>query len=426
VEARTGIEAVLELCRRMMDDLHELDVEVDGLVVKVNRFNLRDALGNTSKSPRWLIAYKWEKYEAVTRVEAIEVHVGKTGALTPVAHLAPVEIAGTTVSRASLHNPEELQRLGVRIGDWVVVEKAGKIIPHVLRVEEHRRDGTEQEFAFPVRCPECGSDVAKDEGGVYVRCLNPACPARLRESLRFFASRQAMDIEGLGVKLIEQLVDAGLLRSFADVYRLRDRRDELLALERMGEKSVDNLLAGIERSRSQPVWRLLTAINVFHVGQSNARLLADRFGSLDLLAEQSEETLATIEGIGPVIAHSVAAFFRSDVGRQLLAELKACGLNFGHPVDQTQFAAPPEGPLAGKTVVVTGTLRRFSRDEIKEFIVARGGKAAGSVSKKTHYVVAGDEAGSKLDKARELGVPVLTEDEFLRLAGELAAPDRPG
>jgi DNA ligase (NAD+) len=416
VEARTGIEPTLELCQRMMDDLHELDVEVDGLVVNVNEFRLRDQLGNTSKSPRWLIAYKWEKYEAVTRVVDLEVNVGKTGALTPVAILAPVEIAGTTVSRASLHNREELKRLGVRIGDWVVVEKAGKIIPHVLRVEEHRRDGSEREYHFPRRCPECHGDVAQDEGGVYVRCLNPACPARLRESLRFFASRQAMDIEGLGIKLIEQLVDAGLVRSFGDLYRLRDRREELLALERMGEKSVDNLLDGIERSKSQPAWRLLTALNVFHVGQSNARLLADRFGSLELLAEQSEEALSAIDGVGPVIAHSVYSFFHSGVGREMLDDLRSCGLNFGQPVEQTTPAAAT-GPLAGKIIVVTGTLQRFKRDEIKEFILSRGGKAAGSVSKKTDYVVAGEEAGSKLDKARELGVPVLTEDEFLALAG---------
>ncbi|MFV0442360.1 MAG: NAD-dependent DNA ligase LigA [Planctomycetaceae bacterium] len=416
VEARTGIDSTIELCQQMMDSLHELDVEVDGLVVKVNSFALREQLGNTSKSPRWLIAFKWEKYEAVTRIAEIAIQVGKTGTLTPVAHLEPVEIAGTTVARASLHNRNELQRLGVRIGDWVVVEKAGKIIPHVLRVEEHRRDGSEPEFTFPTHCPVCRSDVAQDAGGVYIRCLNPACPARLRESLRFFASRQAMDIEGLGVKLIEQLVDAGLVMSFADLYRLRERRDELLALERLGAKSVDNLLAGIEKSKSQPAWRLLTALNVLHVGQSNARALVDRFGSIELLAQQPEATLAETEGIGPVIAMSVQEFFQAEIGRQLLQELKTCGLNLGEPKDFTVWADDDEaGPLAGKTIVVTGTLQKFTRDEIKEFIVARGGKASGSVSKKTDFVVAGEEAGSKLDKARELGVRILSEDEFLTL-----------
>jgi len=416
VEARRGFDAALEHCQRLMESLHELDVEVDGLVVKVNEFALRERLGHTSKSPRWLIAYKWEKYEATTQVHDIGIQVGKTGALTPVAHLAPVEIAGTTVSRASLHNREELRRLGVRRGDWVVVEKAGKIIPHVVRVEEGRRTGDELEFMFPDRCPECGGDVAQDEGGVYVRCLNPACPARLRESLRYFASRTAMDIEGLGVKLIEQLIDNGYLTSFADIYRLKDRREQLVALERMGERSVDNLLAGIEASKSQPAWRLLTAINVLHVGPSNARLLIGRYGTLREIAAQSEESLAMVDGVGPVIARSVHEFFRSDVGRRLLDELETCGLNFGTPAEPCETPVA-DGPFAGKTIVLTGTLTRMTRDAAKEQIIARGGKAAGSVSKKTDFVVAGAEAGSKLDKARELGVPVLTEQEFLDRLG---------
>lgn len=415
VAARRGLAATLDLCHELMENLHELDVEVDGLVIKVNDLALRQQLGETAKAPRWVIAYKWEKYEAVTRVEEIGIQVGKTGALTPVAHLTPVEIAGTTVSRASLHNRDELQRLGVRRGDWVVVEKAGKIIPHVVRVEEHRRDGTERQFRFPTRCPVCQGDVAQDEGGVYVRCLNPACPARLRESLRFFASRQAMDIEGLGVKLIEQLIANGYVASFADIYRLRDRREQLIALERLGEKSVDNLLAGIEASKLQPAWRLLTAINVLHVGQNNARLLINRFGTLDAIAEQSEEALAEVDGVGPVIARSVYTFFHSDVGRRMLDELRECGLNFGTPVAPRPVESA--GPLARKTVVLTGTLSRMTRDEAKELIVAHGGKAAGSVSKKTDYVVAGEAAGSKLDKARELGVPILSEAEFLQLLG---------
>lgn len=416
VEARTGIDPTLELCHQMMENLHELDVEVDGLVIKVNDFSLRERLGQTAKAPRWVIAYKWEKYEAVTQVVDIGISVGKTGTLTPVAHLAPVEIAGTTVSRASLHNREELRRLGVRIGDWVVVEKAGKIIPHVLRVEEHRRTGRERPFRFPHRCPECHGEVLQDEGGVYVRCINPACPARLRESLRFFASRQAMDIEGLGVKLIEQLVDRGLVRSFADLYRLKDRRQELLELERMGEKSVDNLLTAIESSKSQPAWRLLTALNILHVGQTTARLLIRRFGSLDALAQQSEQALAEVEGIGPVIAHSVYGFFHSEVGRRILTELRKCGLNFGTPVPQHEPAAA--GPLAGKTVVLTGALSKLTRDEAKELILSHGGKAAGSVSRQTDFVVVGEAPGSKLDKARELGIPVLTEQEFLRMLGK--------
>ena len=397
-----------------MDDLHTLDVEVDGLVIKVNDLALRETLGNTSKSPRWLIAYKWEKYEAVTRVEEIGIQVGKTGALTPVAHLAPVEIAGTTVSRASLHNRDELERLGVQIGDQVVVEKAGKIIPHVVRVEEHLRDGSERKFVFPAACPECGSKVAQDEGGVYVRCLNPTCPAQLRESLRFFASRQAMDIEGMGTKLVEQLIEAKLLTSFSDIYRLRDRRDDLLTLERMGEKSVDNLLAGIETSKERPLWRLLTALNIRHVGTSNARVLADRFGTLDEIVAQSVESLSEVGEIGPIIAESVHGFFDSPFGRQLVEELRPFSLNFGTEIPKAENV-PSARSLEGKTIVVTGTLKQFSREEVQEFIRKHGGKAAGSVSKKTDYVVAGENAGSKLEKAEKLGVPVLSESELLAM-----------
>jgi DNA ligase (NAD+) len=419
VEHRMGIEAAIDHCRTMMDAIHELDLEVDGLVIKVNDFSTREELGATSKSPRWLIAYKWEKYEAVTQVEAIEIHVGKTGTLTPVAHLQPVLIAGSTISRCSLHNRDELQRLGVKIGDWVVVEKAGKVIPHVLRVEEHRRDGSEKEFHFPAHCPDCGGETAQDTGGVYVRCLNPACPAQLRESLRFFASRQAMDISGMGIKVVEQLIDAGLLKSFADIYRLQDRREELLDLERMGEKSVDNLLAGIDASRSQPLWRLLTALNIRHVGASVAHILADTFGTLDAVIEQSAESLAQINEIGPVIAASVSEFFHSDVGKKTVEELREAGVNFGSPAAIHQPAtAAAEPKLAGQTIVVTGTLTRFTRDEIKEKIHSLGGKAAGSVSKNTDFVVAGENAGSKLDQAHKLGIRVLTEEEFVKEIGE--------
>lgn len=408
-----GIDNVIARCEEMIENLHELDFEVDGLVVKVNRLADRQRLGQTSKSPRWLIAYKWERYEAVTRVAEIQVQVGKTGALTPVAHLEPVQIAGTTVSRASLHNRDEIQRLGVRIGDWVVVEKAGKIIPHVVRVEEHRREGNEKPFRFPTKCPECRSAVVQDEGGVYVRCQNPNCPAQVRETLRYFASRSAMDIEGLGIKLIEQLYAEGLVTSLPDLYRLPERREDLLELERMGERSVDKLLEAIDASREQPLWRLLTGLNIRHVGTSNARVLADRFGTLEEIMAQSEESLAEVDEIGPVIAHSVCTFFSSDVGRRLVTDLREAGLNFGTPRSEQDSGKP--GRLEGRTLVVTGTLERFTRDEIKDLIQTHGGRAASSVSKKTDYVVAGENAGSKLDKARDLNIPVLSEDEFLEL-----------
>ena len=432
VERRTGIDATLEWCTQLMEGLHELDFEVDGLVIKVDQLALREKLGTTSKSPRWIVAYKWEKYEAVTQVLSIDVQVGKTGALTPVANLAPVEIAGTTVSRSSLHNRDELERLGVKIGDWVVVEKAGKVIPHVVRVELERRTGAEVDFHFPEKCPECGGDVAQDAGGVYVRCQNPDCPAQLRESLRFFASRQAMDITGMGEKLVEQLTEAGLLKSLADVYRLKDKREQLLDLERLGEKSVDKLLEGIEASRTRPLWRLLTALNIRHVGVSTARALEEEFGSLDSIASQPLEELAETPDVGGVIAQAIYDFFHSDAGERIIRELRELGVNLGTPRPeeerQAQKAAkaaaakaPAEPtadkPLTGKSIVVTGTLVKYKRDEIENMIRDLGGKASGSVSKKTAFVVAGDEAGSKLEKAKGLGIEVISEAEFLSRIG---------
>lgn len=416
VEARIGIDSVLKRCDEFMEEIHSLNFEVDGLVIKVNEFTIREELGNTSKSPRWLIAYKWERYEATTQVLSIDIQVGKTGTLTPVAHLTPVEIAGTTVSRSSLHNRDEIERLEIRVGDQVVVEKAGKIIPHVVRVEKHLRTGDEVEFIFPEHCPACGTQVVQDEGGVYVRCINPACPAQLRESLRFFASRQAMDIEGMGIKVVEQLIDANLLAGFADIYRLQAHRPELLNLERMGEKSVDNLLAGIEASKSRPLWRLLTALNIRFVGSSNARLLERNFGTLERIAELTEEEIANVHEIGPVTAKSVYEYFHSEIGKTILEELKACGLNFGTAIEKKDNEASGNSQvLSGKTVVVTGTLHRFTRDEIKELIISHGGKASGSVSKNTDYLVAGENAGSKLTKAEELKVEILSEDQFLEL-----------
>lgn len=414
-----SFETAIEYCQTLMQELHALDFEVDGLVLKVNDLELRQTLGFTSKSPRWVVAFKWEKYEAETRVSDITVQVGKTGTLTPVASLEPVDIAGTTVSRASLHNRDEIARLGIQIGDWIIVEKAGKIIPHVVRVEVHRRDGTQQPFEFPTQCPECRTEVVQDEGGVYIRCPNPGCPAQLREALRYFASRAAMDIEGLGSKLIEQLTEHHFLNSFADIYRLAGRRAELLTLERLGEKSVDNLLAGIEASRQRPLWRLLTALNLRHVGTRTAQLLSDRFGSMDAITKATEAELAEVPEIGEVIASSVHAFFASEYGQRILAELKELGLNMGSEAAAAEAAArQSQGKLSGKTMVVTGTLTRFKRDEIHQMIQNHGGRPAGSVSKNTDFLIAGTEAGSKLDKAKSLGVKVLTEDEFLTLIGE--------
>ncbi|QDU10987.1 NAD-dependent DNA ligase LigA [Gimesia aquarii] len=412
VEAFPNLDSTLEHVQKMMDDLHTLDFEVDGIVLKVNQFEQRELLGNTSKSPRWVVAYKWERYEAVTKVDSINFQVGKTGTVTPVANLEPVQIAGTTVSRASLHNRDEMERLEIQIGDWVVVEKAGKIIPHVVRVEEHLRDGTQQELEFPTRCPECKATLVQDEGGVYIRCPNPNCPASLRETLRYFASRQAMDIEGMGIKMVEQLLDQGIIKGLADVYRLHEHRDQLISLERQGEKSIENLLEGIERSKQQPLWRLLTGLNIRHVGTSNARILEKQFGTIGEISKQRVEDLAAVDEIGPVIAESVYTFFHSEFGVELIQELQTLGLNMGSPVEKTKKT---KGVLDGKTVVVTGSLSQFTRDEAKELIQKHGGKASGSVSSKTSYLLAGEKAGSKLSKAQELNIPVLSESEFLEL-----------
>jgi DNA ligase (NAD+) len=417
VMTATGCSDLQRVCGEMIALVPELPFEVDGLVIKLNCLEDREQLGATSRSPRWVRAYKWERYEAETRVRAITVQVGKTGALTPVAELEPVEIAGTTVSRASLHNRDELLRLGVRVGDCVVVEKAGKIIPHILRVNEAARTGTETPFEFPQSCPECGSVVRQDDGGVYVRCQNPSCPAQLRETLIFFASRPAMNIDGLGEKLVEQLLAAQLVDGIPSLYRLKDHRDRLLQLDRLGEKSIDKLLAGIEASKQQPLWRLLTGLNIRHVGQGTARALERAFGTLERISSQSEESLAMVDEIGAVIAGSVYRFFQSDYGRMTVEALRELGLNCGQNVSLPDNAANSL-QLAGKTIVVTGTLARMGREEAEQLIRDHGGKASGSVSKKTSYVVAGDSAGSKLTKAQELGVPVLTEEQFLALLAD--------
>lgn len=414
VTSATGFDKLMSVIGQMMDGVASLPFEVDGIVIKLNSIADRNELGVTSKSPRWVRAYKWERYEAETRVRDISIQVGKTGTLTPVAELEPVEIDGTTVSRASLHNRDELQRLGVMIGDTVLVEKAGKIIPHVLRVNKAARAGTEIAFTFPEGCPECSSAVQRDEGGVYIRCPNPGCPAQLRETLIFFASRPAMDIDGLGEKLVGQLLDKGFIDGIPSLYRLHEKRVELVELERHGDRSIDRLLAGLEASKQQPFWRLLTGLNIRHVGQSNAQVLEAAFGTAEEIAKQSEETLAAVDDIGPVIAASVHQFFTSEFGRATIDELTQLGLNLGSPVVRSTQQSG-DAVLAGKSLVVTGTLSKMTRDEAKQLIRDHGGKAAGSVSKKTDYLVAGEKAGSKFTKAQDLGVKVLTEDEFLAM-----------
>jgi DNA ligase (NAD+) len=413
VECFPSFAVAVEHCEQLIERLHELDFEIDGLVLKVNSFDQRERLGSTSKSPRWVIAYKFEKYEATTRLNAIRVQVGKTGAITPVADLEPVELAGSTISRASLHNADEIERKDVRPGDTVVVEKAGKVIPHIVRVEKHLRIKEPADlppFVFPTKCPECGTKLAKDEGGVYIRCPNLDCPAQVKERLRYFASRNAMDIEGLGDKLVDQLVNTKTVCNYGDLYRLEDRQDRLLNLARMGRKSADNLLENIEASKNRGLARLLNALSIRHVGSRVAAVLAEQFGAMDALMAAAVEQLSETNEIGPIIAQSVFDFLHSKFGAETIADLKSVGVKM-------QSAATSGGSraLEGKTLVVTGTLQKYSREEIEELITRHGGHAASSVSKNTDYLVAGEKAGSKLAKAQELGVPVITEENFERL-----------
>ncbi len=408
-ESAKAVEAAID---ELNESLHQLDFEVDGLVFKINDFEQREQLGTTSKSPRWVAAYKFEKYEAVTRLNDIRVQIGKTGTVTPVAELEPVQLAGTTVSRASLHNAEEIERKDIRIGDWVVVEKAGKIIPHIVRVELHRRDEAAVPFVFPTHCPQCGEILAKDEGGVYIRCSNPACQAKLRQRIRYFASRDAMDIDGLGEKIVDQLVDADLVDGFGDLYRLTE--SQLLTLESFGKRKAEKLLAGIEASKSRGLTRLLAAISIRHVGARVSMQLAKKFPTIDLLMAASVEELSSVDEIGEIIAESVYQFLHDEYGKQVIEDLRSVGVKLTEDVDLDQTDST-DAIFAGKTIVVTGTLTRYKRDEIEEIISRNGGRAASSVSKNTDFVVAGEKAGSKLEKAQQLGVKVISEDEFHRL-----------
>jgi DNA ligase (NAD+) len=413
IAAFDRIDEVLAYCESWSEKRHELPYETDGMVIKVNDLDQRGRMGSTSKAPRWVVAYKFAAEQALTRIKAIGVNIGKTGMVTPVAFLEPVQLGGTTVSRASLHNADEMERKDIRVGDHVLVEKAGEIIPYVIRSEPSMRDGTEKRFQFPSQCPVCGAAVERDPGGVYYRCTGVNCPAQLKERLRFYASRNAMDIEGLGWALVEQLVDSGLVKSIPQVYDLT--LEQLIELERMGKKSAQNLLQGIQGSKDRGLARVLTGLAIRHVGEHVAELLAQHFGDVGKLQEASLEELSRIEGIGPVLAESVYKFFHSPDGRQVIKELEARGVKL-REAERTRRQGGAD--LAGKAFVVTGTLERYSREEIEELIRDLGGKTTGAVSKKTSYVVAGEKAGSKLDKARELGVPVLTEAEFNAMIGK--------
>ena len=389
--------------------------ETDGAVIKADRIEQHGRLGTTSKAPRWAIAYKYEPEQARTRLLDITVQVGRSGVLTPVAELEPVFVAGSTVSRATLHNEEEIARKDLRIGDRVLVEKAGDVIPAVVKVLTEERDGSEKVFTMPTHCPVCAAPVARAEGEVAVRCANPGCAAQARRRIEYFAGRTAMDIEGLGEAMVIQLCEAGLVNDVSDLYSLT--AEQLLTLERMGEKSVSNLLEAIAASRNQTLWRLLAALGIPHVGVTVARTLAASFGTLDRLAAASEVELVAVEEIGPIMATAIHGWFRDPSVMTLLEKLRSAGLNFGER-DPKGSAPAADGPLKGTTWVLTGTLS-IPREEAAEIIRTKGGKVSGSVSAKTTYLLAGEEAGSKLEKAQKLGVNVLGEEEFRKLVDEI-------
>ncbi len=406
-----SIEEIIDRLTEWDERRKQLPYETDGLVIKVDAFDQRDLLGATSRYPRWCIAYKFAAEQAESVLRQVDFQVGKLGTITPRAVMDPVQLSGTTVRHASLHNFDQVDRLGVMIGDTVIVEKAGEIIPQVVAVVVEKRPKNAKPIKRPTQCPVCRGEVEKDEGGVYIRCINPSCPAQLKERLIHFAGRNQMDIEGAGQVLVEILVDKGFLHDFADFYHLHKRRDELIDLERMGEKSVYNFLAGIESSKKRPLSRLLAALNIRHVGSSTAELLADHFGDMGKLIAAGDEELTEVEGIGPELAASIVHFLQSVAGKKVVARLAAAGVNMTQP----RRAHAATGPLAGKTVVVTGTLSTMGRKEVQDLIKQLGGKCAGSVSKKTDLVVYGESPGTKLDKAKELGVKIVEEAAFLEL-----------
>ena len=404
-----GIDPMREFADEWLAKREALPYEIDGLVVKVNSTRLQRELGATARAPRWAIAYKLAAEQAETVVEAIDVQVGRTGALTPRAQLTPVGVGGVTVSRATLHNEDEIERLGLRIGDTVLIERSGDVIPKVIRVTKKGKG--RKRFKMPKACPVCGTEVVRPEGEVIRRCVNANCPARLKESILHFASRRAMNVDGLGEALVDQLVDGGLIDSVAGLYHLT--AEQLESLERMGEKSSANLLANIDASRSRELSRVIFALGIRFVGERTAQALAGRLNSIDALASASIEELQEIEDVGPRVAEAIREFVEEPQNQKLLTQLREAGLQFSQePMYQ------PDGHLTGKTFVLTGTLPQLTRDEAKQLIETAGGKVTGSVSKKTDYVVAGEKAGAKLEKANRLDVTVLSEDDLEQLVAK--------
>ncbi len=406
----SGLDEVIAFSREWQDRKSELDYVVDGMVVKVDSFDLQRRLGQTSRAPRWQIAYKFPAERRTTRLRDIVVQVGRLGKLTPVAVLDPVEISGTVVRRASLHNLDEVERKDIRVGDEVLVEKAGEIIPQVVSAAKEKRTGKEKKFTMPSKCPSCSGPVIRPEGEVAHRCENISCPAQVKERLRHFASRRAMDIEGLGPKLIEQLVNKGLVATVADLFSLK--KEDLAGLERMADKSAENLVSAVGEAKERPLDRLIFALGIRHVGSTAARTLAVRFGDIERLAAASAPELEKINEIGPIMAASVERFFQNRKNRELIDRLKKAGVK-----TRRDEGAGAGDELAGRTFVFTGALEGFTRPEAEELVLARGGRPSSSVSRKTDFVVAGDNPGSKLEKARSLGVKILSESEFRKMMG---------
>ena len=401
IRCAVTIGSVLDYYRELGEKRHQLAYDIDGMVVKVDRIAFQQRLGATSRSPRWAIAYKFKAIQETTTLEAIEVQVGRTGALTPVAHLKPVNVGGVTVSRATLHNQDEIQKKDIRIGDQVLVQRAGDVIPEIVKVIASKRDGSETRFQMPRQCPVCDSPVVRMAGEAATRCINSSCSAQVKERIKHFASKAAFDIDGFGKKLVDQLVDKKLLSSFADIFKLD--KNTLSELERMGAKSAANLVIAIESSKSIAFARFLFALGIRHVGEHVAALLADDFDDLDALVECPREELESIDGIGPIVAESIANYFKQERNRQIIDQLFDSGITLETAARKTT------GELKDQVFVLTGSLQNFTRSQAKALIEAAGGKVSGSVSGNTDYVVAGESPGSKLDRARNLGVKIIDE-----------------
>ncbi|KIO68141.1 DNA ligase [Caldibacillus thermoamylovorans] len=410
------IDDVLEYIKEWQEKRPDLPYEIDGIVVKVDRYDQQEKLGTTVKSPRWAIAYKFPAEEVMTKLIGIDLSVGRTGVVTPTGILEPVRVAGTTVQRASLHNEDLIKEKDIRIGDYVIVKKAGDIIPEVVRSVPEKRTGKENPFAMPTHCPACGSELVRLEGEVALRCINPKCPAQIREGLIHFVSRNAMNIDGLGEKVITQLFQENLVADVADIYKLT--KDQLIQLERMGEKSVQNLLTAIEASKENSLERLLFGLGIRHVGAKAAKILAQTYEHIDRLMDAKEEELQAITDIGEKMANSIVTYFQAPEVKELIDELKSLGVNVTYKGERPQNIADIESPVAGKTIVLTGKLTNLSRNEAKEKLEQLGATVTGSVSKKTDIVIAGADAGSKLEKAQSLDIEIWSEEQFLEILNE--------